>query len=365
MSSKYLISILLFVCLGDNIAQVTQITTVVHVIHSDQSENRTTEEINDIIDHVNKGLRGLSDNNIYSREIFDNLWADTEIQLCLAAVNEFGQAAEGIIRTEIEEALVPEQYIYHEMRGISDPWDTDKYLNIWMGSLGPDSETNGGLASNATNPHSSFPNPHIGVSINLDGYNPKQILIHEIGHFFGLEHIYSDDIEDTPCSNNAIGPETECLDEFLEVNTCEDTDDLWGGIDVPDMVENYMEYYGNCSKMFTYGQKELMHHFIDNFYQEMVNSNTSHCDLLSNTNIVSNATKIAVYPNPVIDLLQIDFDEHSEFDILDIAGRTIKIGNCHPNEAIDLSEIEDGFYFLRILLKEQLHTTKFIKHSMR
>ncbi|MEO1625344.1 MAG: M43 family zinc metalloprotease, partial [Bacteroidota bacterium] len=237
-------------------SQTHYIPTVVHILYFDAEEDMSSVEVEVLINHVNLGLRGLSDNQAVSREIFDVLWADTEIQLCLATVDEFGGPTDGIVHKKIGSRIEPGDFF--RTKGESSPWDTDLYFNIWISSMGRGSETSGGIATTPTVPHSTFPNPHIGVMLNKDSYNPPQILIHEVGHFFGLKHLYRDDIDDTPCSNNAINPEPRCLPRFLTVNTCSDEAPIWNGVDPPDMIENYMEYYGNCAKMFTRGQKARM-----------------------------------------------------------------------------------------------------------
>ena len=103
----------------------------------------------------------------------------------------------------------------------------------------------------------------IGTSNPIEGRVPT----HEMGHFFGLFHVfesanqpgqidcsYSDGIYDTPhCSYNG-----SCM---LNLNTCDDTTDpvsfnYWG-YDVIDNVQNFMTY-SYCFNMFTKGQAAMM-----------------------------------------------------------------------------------------------------------
>ena len=263
-------------------SQTHYLPTVVHVLYFDQSEDMTYAEVEELINHVNLGLRGLSQNNTVTREIFDTLWADTNFQLCLAKSDQNGLPTNGVIHQQITSPV--ESGDHFRAKGESTPWDTDLYLNIWISSMGEGSELSGGIATTPTVPHSTFPNPHIGVMLNNDSYNAPQILIHEVGHFLGLKHIYRDNIDDTPCSNNVINPEPDCKDDFLSLNTCSNEAPFWGSNNPPDMIENYMEYYGNCAKMFTKGQKAKMQEYANTHYSEMLNSQLASCELVLSEN---------------------------------------------------------------------------------
>ncbi|MEZ4918101.1 MAG: hypothetical protein R2792_03255 [Saprospiraceae bacterium] len=55
----------------------------------------------------------------------------------------------------------------------------------------------------------------------------------------------------------------------MTINTCSDEAPSWNGVDPPDMIENYMEYYGNCAKLFTKGQKARMG-YANTYYADML-----------------------------------------------------------------------------------------------
>ncbi len=328
-------------------SQTYYIPTVVHVLYFDSEEDMLSSEVENLINHVNLGLRGMSENNIVSREIFDTLWADTEIQLCLATVDEFGLLTDGIVHKEIETPIEPGDFF--RTKGESTPWNTDLYLNIWVSAMGSGSESNGGIATTPTVPHSNFPNPYIGVTLNKDSYNYSQILIHEIGHFLGLEHLYFDDIDDTPCSNNAINPEPKCIPEFLTLNTCSNEEPIWNGTDPPDMIENYMEYYGNCAKMFTRGQKIKMRDYANTYYSAMINSQPNTCEIVVSSYVLDEVnTNIKVYPNPTFGEITIEHKKSFSYKIMTIYGQILEIGNGSNTLTINLHSYEKGMLFLII-----------------
>jgi len=92
--------------------------------------------------------------------------------------------------------------------------------------------------------------------------------VHEVGHFFGLRHIWADDqnmgnkctlddyIDDTPVQG--IGAGFTCN---LGANTCIEPKN-----DMPDMFENYMDYSTEaCQNIFTRQQVFMMRKSITNY----------------------------------------------------------------------------------------------------
>ena len=100
------------------------------------------------------------------------------------------------------------------------------------------------LISGGNNPN-SFTAPYTAFNgLTTTG----KILVHEAGHYLGLRHIWGDGdcnhddfISDTPKSINHAG--------FIcnyNANTCVDN---INGVDLNDMVENYMDYSSaNCQE---------------------------------------------------------------------------------------------------------------------
>lgn len=61
--------------------------------------------------------------------------------------------------------------------------------------------------------------------------------------------------------------------------------------------------------------------------------------------------KLAVYPNPVADVLKIDFTKNESelyFEMVDVSGRIVLTESLTSKAAIDLSKVENGNYFYRI-----------------
>lgn len=61
--------------------------------------------------------------------------------------------------------------------------------------------------------------------------------------------------------------------------------------------------------------------------------------------------KLSVYPNPVVDVLKIDFTKNESelyFEMVDVSGRIVLTETLTSKATIDLSKVENGNYFYRI-----------------
>ncbi len=193
--------------------------------------------------------------------------ADTEIQFCLAQVDEGGAplAEPGINRiTSYGDGPFSNGDFEGGMKAATQ-WDPADYFNIWVADL------SGGLLGYAQFPSNSGLSGlnTNGGSANTDGcvilystvgsvanpfpggapYNLGRTLTHEAGHWLGLRHIWgdggcgaSDFCNDTPESD---GSNFGCPN----VTNCGSQD----------MVENYMDYTNDaCMHTFTEDQKTRM-----------------------------------------------------------------------------------------------------------
>ena len=169
-------------------------------------------------------------------------------------------------------------------------WAGNKYLNIFIcGDLGSaagyTTKPSGWSANQMTNGIWVEHN-YVG-SIGTGYTGTSRVLTHEVGHWLNLDHTWGgnnnpgnttscttdDNVQDTP---NCIGV-TSCA---LNSNTCSSDNAYWGGVNMKDNVENYMDY-SYCVKMFTQGQKTRM--------RTALQSNTT-----GRANVVSTANLTAV-----------------------------------------------------------------------
>ena len=162
-------------------------------------------------------------------------------------------------------------------RGGSESYLNQKVINIWIGNINTGNEYRLGGYSSVPwiiangKKFLTEPNKFDGIVLDyrlighdgehrLSGLtNPLgKALVHEMGHFLGLEHLYGDESDSTPCSSGdhvndtpaSLTPSFSC---DLSKNSCFSKDSL------PDMVENFMEHSGfRCMTMFTADQVSAM-----------------------------------------------------------------------------------------------------------
>ena len=251
---------------------------VIHILHNcapvGTDHNPSDTRIKEVLNITSERFR----HSYISAPSFENslYGVDTEIEFCLASVDPDGSFTTGIVRysdTKFSKGQVSELSPHFSENLV---WNQNQYLNIFLVA---DTDVAGVYLGGSERDFII-----INSSFLWDG-----LLAHELGHYFSLKHIFSNEM-DQLCSDN-----TNCLlqGDFVcdtppknmagkNGGTCEvpanscntEENDLseynpyrpisMGGLgDQPDMLSNYMDYTGDCWSAFTQGQKERMHFNIE------------------------------------------------------------------------------------------------------
>ena len=347
---------------------VIKINVVFHIVYNNAQQNIEDSLVYSQIRVMNDAFRRTNADTVNTRDTFKPFAADAGIEFVLATQDPDGNPSNGIIRKETfrgtfgsnPTSLSAADLVKNENVG-SAPWDTDKYLNIWICDLsisGVDAllgyayPPTGSDHWTGNNSFASSERQGVVCHYKVVGENnPSSLatgsktMVHEVGHYLGLRHIWGDGgcavddfMDDTPRARRASNGCNK------GVNTCNETI----GEQFPDMLENYMDYSNEvCQNLFTNDQVDQMRSnlrlFRSSIYEEQVKPLPSP-DVI---NAVLNET--GVYPNPVIEgklnvyLKNVDVNDTYDMTLYNLLGQPIFIWNL---EAVSNQQIL-GFYGLQ------------------
>ncbi|MCG8577543.1 MAG: T9SS type A sorting domain-containing protein [Flavobacteriales bacterium] len=362
--------------------EVYTIPVVVHIVYNTPEENLHDSIIFNQIESLNADFRRMNADTVNLRDTFQTIVGDSYIQFKLAEIDPDGNPTTGITRTETSVnsffgvGTFPADGVKYTSEGGIDPWNQDNYLNIWVCDMSffdtpavlgyatpPDGLPNwpdgsvDGLEDGVVIQYQSFgsnnPNP-------LDvGGGPLDVLgrtaTHEVGHYLGLRHIWADGgcteedgIDDTP---NAVDQsEFDCDDTK---NTC--TDDIGELGDLPDMIENYMDYSAeSCQNSFTKGQVDLMRGVLE----------TERIDLIQgNPAIVSekSVAQFKMYPNPANGMVTLNNlpEGTKQIELYSETGQLLRSINT-ASQKVTMDELNVGFYLVSVQSTEGVSTQKLV-----
>ncbi|HNP19845.1 MAG TPA: choice-of-anchor J domain-containing protein [Fulvivirga sp.] len=265
-------------------ATIVTIPVVVHIVHNGEplgtGMNIPDDQIYSQIEVLNEDFRRMNDDRSNTPTTFQPVAADVELQFVLAARDPEGLPTDGITRTNGERPLW-ELSDNYALKAISY-WPAEDYLNIWVTDLGskflgyaqfPVSNLDGletssenGLTDGVVIDYFAFGSKLKVPSANIHStYDRGRTATHEIGHFFGLRHIWGDGgcsvddyCADTPLASTDHGNLNNCT--FPGPNTCSNESP-----DLPDMFQNFMDYTDDvCMNLFTLDQKTRIRTVLDN-----------------------------------------------------------------------------------------------------
>ncbi len=363
---------------------VYTIPVVVHIVYNTPEENLDDSVVFNQIQRLNEDYRRLNADTTNTRDTFNTIVGDTYIEFQLALFDPSGNPTTGITRTYTNETsffgsgTFPADGVKSSTTGGIDPWDQSRYLNIWvcdmslfgspfvLGYATPPADlphwpagSTDGLSDGVVIQYEAFgsnnPNPlDLGTgAIDVLG----RTATHEIGHYLGLRHIWGDGdctaedgVDDTP--NAAAESSQDCN---FSNNTCVDNIGVLG--DLPDMVENYMDYSAEtCQNSFTQGQVDMMRNILEVYRYDLINGNPAIGFEEENQNHFS------VYPNPangnvMITNLQ---SETIQISIVTETGQLVQSMMLSGNDALSVEGLTAGIYFISFQSENTIEVKKLI-----
>jgi Pregnancy-associated plasma protein-A/Secretion system C-terminal sorting domain len=335
---------------------VIRIPVVVHIIYNKAEQNITDAQVRSQLDVLNQEFRKKHADTSLIPAAFRPLAADCHFEFSLATINPDGYATSGIVRKATGRySFGVDDKIKFSATGGDDAWDSERYLNIWVGNmvsgvigyssaLGGPKEKDGIVVTYfafGTTGKASAP------------YNKGRTAIHEIGHWMGLRHIWgdqicgSDGIDDTPQQSDAT---RGCPGGVIKAS-CNSSA---AGV----MYNNYMDLTNDaCTNMFTLGQRDKMRaSFLPGgAHHSLTLSNTATATPLPDPEpeLPAPLKVIKVYPNPSSSRFRVDVGPNEA-----LIGQLLTVHNQLGQQVmqvkltstvteINLSAFRDGVYFLR------------------
>ena len=253
---------------------IIYIPVVVHIIHNGDvygtNENITDEQVQSQITVMNQDYRRMTGTPGFNS---DPAGADIQIEFVLAKVDPNGNPTNGIDRVNLCQASWSTEDIDATVKP-STIWDPNLYMNMWsvnfsdstlLGYAQFPESTLGGL-STATQSGTTdgvvagfrfFGSSSLATGNFAAPYDKGRTMTHEVGHFFGLRHIWGDN---TTCpSTNSNLDKDFCVDTPAANSAnfgCPIGTDSCPSNTGNDMIANYMDYTDDtCMNIFTNDQK--------------------------------------------------------------------------------------------------------------
>jgi hypothetical protein len=238
--------------------RVTTVQVVVHVVYRTKQENVSDAQVRSQIASLNRDYSLKNADKSKVPAPFKSLVGNPNINFKLAAKDPKGKQTNGITRTATTvDGFGSDNGVKSTKTGGKDPWDTARYLNIWVCSLregllgyaqfpGGPAETDGVVLLNTA----------VGTRGTAAApFNRGRTATHEVGHFLNLRHIWgdmndctgNDQVADTPKAGGANFGKPK----FPHIS-CHNGPS-------GDMFMNYMDYVDDAAMfMFSQGQVARM-----------------------------------------------------------------------------------------------------------
>ena len=382
------------------------IPVVVHVVHRTQDAIGANTNISNA--QIEDQLRILNEDYSKTNPEFPNPPRNTfvsyagnpELQFCLATIDPNGNSTIGITRTSTSKTSWDADTESNDMKQVSsggiDNWDPLRYLNIWVCNL---SNAGGGQTlgyaylpglqgSNSQSWKDGLvvDYQYFGSVGSASSWADGRTTTHEIGHYLGLNHTFCEEtdaqgeyticcdndndswwggnVDDTPAVKGIyFGP----VNSNTNNNTCNDLSysNIFNS-NVLDMDENYMSY-ARDTWMFSQGQVELM--------LTILNASTNQGgrrDLWQNSTVTvdcsglvdineSQSNNLHIYPNPTTGDLFISSNiKINNISVYNIIGKEVISDAKTNNNILDISQLSNGVYFIKMSMNNATVTKKII-----
>jgi hypothetical protein len=340
-----------------------KLPVVVHILWNLPEENISDEEVQLQLDRLNIDFNTFRTQLLDIPREFKSIVATSGIEFCLARKDPMGNPTAAIFRHQTPLQDIgslrnnQDQYLVHYTSlGGRDPWDPDKYINIWIGrqSNAYGRSSIGGQVKKKSED---------GIVIDPRYFGKKsgstlagRTLTHEMGHYLGLSHLWGlsigdctedDGLEDTP---KQAGPYYDCPDH--PQISC----------DRKAMFMNFMDFVDDhCMRAFTKDQVIRMNSILLQHRSGLLGSSAACPGPFPDYSLTKVDFRVSK-TELTIDLKQ-QPDEPIFYFICKINGQLLIQNELFSsyNQKINIQSLPPGLYILYIRLSHQHRVLKFFK----
>jgi hypothetical protein len=380
---------------SNGVTTVITIPVVVHVIHNGDAlganENISDARVLSQITVLNQDFRRMLNTPGYN---VNPVGADIEIEFCMAQRTPAGLATSGIDRVNLGVASWASETSVEGTLKPQTSWDPTQYFNIWVcnfstaasadlnGVLGyaqfPSNSGLGGVSTNGGSANTdgviidyrAFGSSDYAPGSYFDSYDKGRTATHEIGHCFGLRHIWGDTA--TCTVNGTDSTKDYCPDTPAAADANYDCATVYNSCPAAagnDMTENYMDYSNDsCMNIFTLNQKARIVAVFQNSVRRSSLTTSIACQAVLGTDTFDKLDGMSIYPNPVKERLNISFGGlgvlPEKYSVYNNVGQLIlsKTVQSYADLTMDASGLSAGVYLVRLEKEGAIRTLKFLKN---
>ncbi|MEM9847170.1 MAG: zinc-dependent metalloprotease [Bacteroidota bacterium] len=343
---------------------VLKIPVVVHIVWNQAAENISDEQVLSQIEVLNQDFRAKNIEFATIPSIFREVAADTEIEFCLAQMDERDRPTTGITRTFTTEIAIAnnQALIKNGVFGGADAWDTKRFLNIWVGHRddnilgeatmpGEASEEEDGIVMD----YRAFGT--IGAVFGNEPYVLGRTLTHEVGHYLGLQHPWGSGFNNATCANDDGLSDTP-IQSGTYADEC--PNGTQSSCNSSDMYMNFMNYTNDaCMSMFSLQQKQRMLAVLQSVRRALTENTDATCEDTSTLTSNFIQEQVEIFPNPAQNFIQIrlknDYSHHLAVKIYNGLGQEVLHLNFDASKEylLSLEDFPSGIYYLHFFAGTQ------------
>ena len=335
---------------------------VFHLLYANTAQNIHDSILQHQLDVLNEDFNAANADLVDVPAVWQPLIGNMQITFQLATTDPLGNPTTGIERLQVAPNFNGNNYCDPSQGGLA-PWPDTSYFNIWIFDIGT-------VLGWGTFPNAPTTCPGLALDYRVVGrndpnqnapYNKGRVATHEMGHCFGLYHIWGDD-------GNA------CTGTDYIADTPNQADENYGhpgvGTVITDactptspgvMWMNFMDFCDDSAVVF-FTQGQVVH------VQGIINTYYSTFKTVGIDEQIPEGSSYAVYPSPnatgIFQVYREDVNMATSVEVYDLQGRMILspvyFGNGSGNMQIDLSAFENGTYGVIIRTGSMLETKRVV-----